>query len=119
MTNIKKQDRKNNPTGNPANCLAVVSNFQGRIENAPSGRSVSASVSPIIKAPMGVRLAGLSTNGHPTASAGAILWAAKFRGKLNGEIKEQAPTGTRFHIIWIAVLQHDNIPLNPRWWFDE
>ncbi len=47
------------------------------------------------KAPMGVRLAGLSTNGQPAAIAGAILCAARFSGKLNGEMKEHAPTGTR------------------------
>jgi hypothetical protein len=39
----------------------------------------------MISAPMGVRLAGLSTNGQPTASAGATLCAARLSGKLNGE----------------------------------
>jgi hypothetical protein len=61
----------------------------GRIEKAPGGRSVSASTSPMISAPIGVRLAGLSTNGQPTAIAGAILWAARLSGKLNGLMNEQ------------------------------
>jgi hypothetical protein len=26
------------------------------------------------------------------------LWAARFNGKLNGEMNEHAPIGTRFHI---------------------
>ena len=48
--------------------------------------------------PSGVRLAGLTTNGQPTASAGAILWAARLSGKLNGEMKLHGPIGTRFQI---------------------
>ena len=74
------------------------SRVAGRIEKAPLGRSVSASTSPMIKAPKGVREAGFITNGQPTASAGAILWAARLSGKLNGEMKEQGPIGTRFHM---------------------
>jgi hypothetical protein len=49
-------------------------------------------------APSGVRLAGFITNGQPIAMAGAILCAARFSGKLNGEMKLQGPIGTRFHI---------------------
>ncbi len=71
---------------------------QASIENAPSGRSVSARISPMMMAPSGVRDAGFITNGQPTASAGAILCAARFSGKLKGEMKEQGPIGTRFHI---------------------
>ncbi len=70
----------------------------GRIEKAPGGSSVSASTSPIRSAPTGVALAGLRTNGHPAAIAGATLCAARFRGKLKGEMNEHAPTGTRFHM---------------------
>ena len=70
----------------------------GRIEKAPGGRSVSASTSPMMMAPSGVRLAGFITNGQPTAMAGAILWAARFSGKLNGLMKLQGPIGTRFHM---------------------
>ena len=52
----------------------------------------------MISAPTGVRLAGFSTNGQPAAIAGATLWAARLSGKLKGEISEQGPIGTRFHI---------------------
>ena len=71
------------------------SRLHGKIENAPLGMSVSVRISPMTSAPIGVRLAGFNTNGHPTAIAGATLWAAKFNGKLNGEINEQGPIGTR------------------------
>ena len=49
-------------------------------------------------APSGVRLAGFITNGQPTASAGAILCAARLSGKLNGEMKLHGPIGTRFQM---------------------
>ena len=52
----------------------------------------------MISAPISVRLAGLSTKGQPTAIAGAILCAARLSGKLNGEMNEQGPIGTRFHM---------------------
>ena len=70
----------------------------GRIEKAPFGRSVSASTSPMMIAPSGVRLAGFITNGQPTAIAGAILCAARLSGKLNGEMNEHGPIGTRFQM---------------------
>ena len=39
--------------------------LHGRMENAPGGRcGARESVSPIIKAPIGVRVAGFSTNGQ-------------------------------------------------------
>ena len=74
---------------------AASSLLQGRIENAPAGRSVSASTSPMISAPSGVFAAGLSTNGQPAAIAGATLCATRLSGKLNGVMKLQAPIGTR------------------------
>ena len=74
------------------------SRWAGRIEKAPLGRSVSASTSPMMIAPKGVRLAGFITNGQPTAIAGATLWAARLSGKLNGEMKLQGPIGTRFQM---------------------
>ena len=49
----------------------------------------------MINAPIGVRLAGFRTNGQPVAIAGATLCAARFSGKLNGEINEHGPIGTR------------------------
>lgn len=45
---------------------------------------------------MGVRSDGFRMKGHPAAMAGATLWATRFSGKLNGVMKEQTPTGTRF-----------------------
>src|SRR3989337_1977216 len=74
------------------------SRWQGRIENAPGGKFVSARISPMVSAPIGVRLAGFSTKGQPAAIAGAILWAARFSGKLKGEINEHGPIGTRLYI---------------------
>ena len=71
---------------------------QGKIEKAPLGKLVSANTSPMMSAPIGVRLAGFKTKGQPTARAGAILCAARFNGKLNGEIKEQGPIGTRLYM---------------------
>ena len=76
------------------------SRLQGKIENAPSGKSVSASTSPIIRAPIGVLLAGFRTKAQPAAIAGATLCAARFSGKLNGDIKEQGPIGTFLYCPW-------------------
>ena len=72
--------------------------FIGRIENAPSGRSVSARISPSISAPIGVAEAGFNTNGQPQARAGAILWATRLSGKFHGVMNAHGPTGTRFHM---------------------
>ena len=67
--------------------------------NAPSGNtSHSASTSPMISAPSGVRLAGFITKGQPAAMAGAILCAARLSGKLNGLMKLHGPIGTRFQM---------------------
>ena len=46
-------------------------------------------------AEMGVCDAGFSTTGHPAAMAGAILWATRFSGKLNGLMAPTTPTGRR------------------------
>ena len=46
-------------------------------------------------APSGVREAGLSTQVQPAAIAGATLCAARLSGKLNGEMSEHGPMGTR------------------------
>ena len=70
----------------------------GKIENAPLGKFVSAKIPPISIAPKGVLEAGFITKGHPAAIAGAILCAARFNGKLKGEINEHGPIGTLFHI---------------------
>ena len=52
----------------------------------------------MMRAPIGVREAGFNTKGHPTANAGATLWAAKFKGKLKGDIIETGPMGKPFTI---------------------
>ena len=39
-------------------------------------------------------LAGFDTIGQPAAMAGPILWAKRFRGKLNGEIAATGPIGS-------------------------
>ena len=89
LSNFKRSSSVNKP---------APSRRHGKIENAPSGKFVSANISPINIAPMGVRLAGFKINGQPAAIAGATLCAAKFKGKLNGLINEQSPIGTRFVI---------------------
>ena len=43
----------------------------------------------------GVCEAGFSTTAQPAASAGAILWATRLSGKLNGEIAPTTPIGWR------------------------
>ena len=40
---------------------------------------------------MGVALAGFTTMGAPTASAGATLCATRLRGKLNGVMPSTGP----------------------------
>ena len=65
----------------------------------------------MMSAPSGVRLAGFITNGQPAAIAGAILCAARLSGKLNGEMNEHGPIGTRFHIAVIALGARRNLQL--------
>ena len=67
----------------------------GSTENAPAGRSVSASSSPSSNADSGVAGAGFTTIGAPTASAGATLCATRFSGKLNGLIPSTGPRANR------------------------
>ena len=59
----------------------------------PFGRSVSSKNSASRSAPIGVALAGFTTIGAPTASAGATLCATRFSGKLNGVIPSIGPIG--------------------------
>jgi hypothetical protein len=61
----------------------------------PSLRCYGRDFNAASSAPIGVRLAGFNTEGQPTARAGATLWAPRLSRKLNGEMKEQAPMGTR------------------------
>ena len=67
----------------------------GRTDTAPSGTPASNSSRPSVKALRGVLVAGFRTMGLPAAMAGASLWAARFSGKLNGEMAATGPTGTR------------------------
>ena len=61
----------------------------------PLGRSVSSKNSASRSAPIGVALAGFTTIGAPTASAGATLCATRFSGKLNGVMPSTGPIGNR------------------------
>ena len=61
----------------------------------PGGRPASTSRLARNSAESGVDDAGLRTTGQPAASAGAILWATRFAGKLNGEIAPITPIGRR------------------------
>ena len=61
----------------------------------PLGRSVSSKNSARRSAPIGVALAGFTTIGAPTASAGATLCATRFSGKLNGVMPSTGPIGNR------------------------
>ena len=49
----------------------------------------------MIRPESGVAGAGLRMIGAPTAIAGAILWAQRFSGKLNGAMPRTAPLGKR------------------------
>ena len=60
-------------------------------DSIPSGRSVSSTSSASSSEPSGVCPAGLITIGAPTASAGAILCATRFTGKLNGVMPMTGP----------------------------
>jgi hypothetical protein len=61
----------------------------------PGGSPASSSSEARNSADSGVVDAGLSTTGQPAASAGAILCATRFIGKLNGEIAPTIPIGIR------------------------
>src|SRR6185312_14319146 len=61
----------------------------------PGGSPASSSRPARNNAESGVVDAGLRTTGQPAASAGAILWATRLSGKLNGEIAPITPIGTR------------------------
>ena len=69
---------------------AVAPARQDRERAAAAGRSRPAPRRSAARR-SGVRLAGFSTNGQPTAIAGAILCAARLSGKLNGEMNEHGP----------------------------
>ena len=61
----------------------------------PGGRPASSSSSARSSAESGVWAAGLRTTAQPAASDGAILWATRLSGKLNGLIAPTTPSGRR------------------------
>ena len=61
----------------------------------PAGNPASVSSSASRSADNGVCDAGFKTTAQPAARAGAILWATRLKGKLNGEIAPTTPIGTR------------------------
>ena len=65
----------------------------GKIETIPLGKFVLSIILANSKVDSGVEEAGFKMIGHPAAIAGAILWTAKFNGKLNGEIPATNPIG--------------------------
>ncbi len=67
----------------------------GRTDHDPSGKPASASRSPRNSADSGVRGAGFTMIGAPTASAGATLWATRLSGKLKGVMPSTGPRGKR------------------------
>ena len=75
-----------------------VSRSIGSIETPPLGSAVSSMIRANNSAEMGVLEAGFKTIGHPAAMAGAILWATRLSGKLNGEMPATSPTGKYFTI---------------------
>ncbi len=44
---------------------------------------------------------------HPTARAGAILWAARLRGKLKGDTMDTGPIGKRRTMLWNPFVRCD------------
>ena len=61
----------------------------------PAGTPARCRISASSSAGEGVWEAGLSTIGHPAATAGASLCATRLSGKLNGVIPTTTPTGKR------------------------
>src|SRR5690349_985027 len=67
----------------------------GRTEITPDGRPASIRISDSIRTERGVREAGFTIMVLPQANAGAIFQEAMTRGKFQGVIKAQTPTGSR------------------------
>ena len=61
----------------------------------PAGRPASEKISPNASIESGVCFAGLTTIVQPAASAGPILRVPIARGKFQGVISRQGPTGWR------------------------
>ncbi len=74
---------------------AASATSQGITLKAPAGTPASSAISASTRLESGVSSAGLRTRGHPAASAGATLWATRFKGKLKGVIAATGPLGKR------------------------
>jgi hypothetical protein len=60
----------------------------------PSGIPASNANSPTLRAVSGVYSAGLWTNVHPAAKAGASFYVIRTMGKFHGVIAPTTPTGS-------------------------
>ena len=67
----------------------------GNTLNTPGGTPASSASSARRRAVSGVSLAGLRTTELPMASAGAAFQVAMAKGKFQGTIRPQTPTGSR------------------------
>ncbi len=67
----------------------------GRIETDPAGTPAASMISATASIVSGSFDGGLRTIGLPDAIAGAILWAARLSGKLNGLMPAIGPIGKR------------------------
>ena len=71
------------------------SRVMGRMLTAPAGTPAASTISATVSIVNGSLDGGLRTIGLPLAIAGDSLWAARFSGKLNGEIAAIGPIGNR------------------------
>jgi hypothetical protein len=67
--------------------------------STPSGSPASARIWATARADSGVSAAGLKTIVHPAAMAGPIFRVAMAKGKFQGVISRQGPTGWRMTIM--------------------
>ena len=88
--NVIARTRSSSTSTSPISDAGPTSTF-----SQPGGRPASVSSSASRSAENGVCDAGFSTTAQPAASAGAILWATRLSGKLNGEIAPTTPIGRR------------------------
>ena len=67
----------------------------GRMDTEPAGTPAASMISATVSIVSGSLDGGLRTIGLPVAIAGAILWAARLSGKLNGLMPAIGPIGKR------------------------
>jgi hypothetical protein len=73
----------------------TISPGPGNTCNAPGGTPASSASSPNRRAESGVSLAGLRMTVLPMARAGAVFQVAMAKGKFQGTIRPQTPSGSR------------------------